>query len=218
MNTNEIRTGDVFSETPVYKLNRKLSNGNFQMIHQQTGKLVELTSQYVTDLLVTADQYDKEVVVGKEDKLWTDAQIKKDNIKGVNVGDVRVPGIRTIFENIGNEVFTVCFTKQPTTLSKTAFNNLVKGKVAEAIDKIESARRSKKSMKSAAENVIQDLIENPVLQTQPGEERVLRGYKLQFSSRDGKYRCFDCDINDSRFVNINTLCWIVVNNVKYILE
>lgn len=57
-----------------------------------------------------------------------------------------------------------------------------------------------------------------------GEERTLRGYKLQFSSRDGKYKCMDMDIIRSikdtgeRFVNINTISQLIYNGVKYVVE
>lgn len=57
-----------------------------------------------------------------------------------------------------------------------------------------------------------------------GEERVLRGFKLQFVSRDGKYRCLDMDIERTsketgeRLVNINTIEQLIYNGVQYIVK
>ena len=66
--------------------------------------------------------------------------------------------------------------------------------------------------------------ENPILSETPGEERILRGYKLQFTSRDGKYKCLDMDIKRTdketgeRLVNINTISQLIVNGTKYIVK
>lgn len=58
-----------------------------------------------------------------------------------------------------------------------------------------------------------------------GEDRVLRGYKMQFVSRDGKYKCLDMDIEKKnpkedgvRLVNINTIKQLIFNGVKYVVE
>ena len=70
---------------------------------------------------------------------------------------------------------------------------------------------------------INALIENPILSTEAGEERILRGFKIQWVSRDGRYDCVDMDIQGSyqskiRMVNILTLKWLVYNGVKYIVK
>lgn len=65
---------------------------------------------------------------------------------------------------------------------------------------------------------------NPITDVIKGEDRVLRGYKMQFVSRDGKYRCMDMDIEKSdketgeRLVNINTIKMLIYNGVKYVVE
>ena len=63
---------------------------------------------------------------------------------------------------------------------------------------------------------------NPIPKIVEGEDRVLRGYKIQFESRDGKYQCIDMDIEDSennvRLVNINTIKWLIIDNIKYIVQ
>lgn len=54
-----------------------------------------------------------------------------------------------------------------------------------------------------------ELINNPILPYEEGEDRVLRGYKIQF----------ECvDMADIRPVNINTIKWLIFNGVKYIVE
>lgn len=54
-----------------------------------------------------------------------------------------------------------------------------------------------------------------------GEDRVLRGFKIQFESRDGRYNCVDMDIEDNnniRPVNINTIKWLIIGGTKYVVE
>ena len=57
-----------------------------------------------------------------------------------------------------------------------------------------------------------------------GEDRVLRGYKIQFESRDGRYNCVDMDIQQTdkesgvRPVNINTIKYLIFDGVKYVVE
>lgn len=226
MNLNEIRKGDLFSESSVYTFIEKKGN-SYLFNHIASKQVVTLDSNYVEKLLTTADQYDDKAVVsvGKEDKHWTqvqiDAAVKKGELKAdhkVQVGDLRVKGIRTVFEEIGNEVFTCCFTKADKVLSKKAYDAKIAEMAKEATAKIEAAKASKKGVVNAATTVIEELLRNPVLQVEAGEERILRGYKQQFSSRDGKYMAMDIDKFESRSVNINTLLWVVVNNVKYIVE
>lgn len=66
--------------------------------------------------------------------------------------------------------------------------------------------------------------DNPVSEEIPGEERVLRGYKIQFSSRDGRYNCRDMDIEVTskeagiRPVNINTISELIYNGVRYVVK
>lgn len=65
---------------------------------------------------------------------------------------------------------------------------------------------------------------NPIKDFIEGEDRVLRGYKMQFVSRDGKYKCLDMDIERNskedgvRLVNINTIKQLIFNGVKYVVE
>ncbi|MCA9381731.1 hypothetical protein KC678_05675 [Candidatus Dojkabacteria bacterium] len=216
MNLKDIRKGDIFSESSVYVFQENVGN-QYKFKHLSSGQIVTLDNKYVENLLVTADQYDKTVTVGKEDKHWTEAQIKKESSKA-NVGDLKQEGIRTIFENIGNEVFTVCFQKADKPLTKKRRQELIDAQAQAVVDAVEAAKTSKKSMIEAAKTAAMEIANNPVLLNEPGEERILRGYKQQFSSRDGRYNCMDIDIMETRPVNINTLLWVVVNNVKYILE
>ena len=66
--------------------------------------------------------------------------------------------------------------------------------------------------------------DNPVQEVIEGEKRTLRGFKVQFNSRDGKYRCIDMDIERTeaetgeRLVNINTIESLVYQGVKYVVK
>ena len=75
-------------------------------------------------------------------------------------------------------------------------------------------------MVAYAEQEIEKLISNPI-STSIIEERILKGYKTQFKSINGLYDVIDLDITDGngkRQVNINTIKWLIFDDVKYIVE
>lgn len=227
---NEIEVGDVFSEESRYVVESK-TNTHTNFLHLESGKKVSLDNNYVTDLLKTADQFHKDVEVGREDKYWSQKQIDDAVTKGelkadtkLRPGDVRLKGIRTIWEDItGGQVFTVCFQKQNKELSNKAYNEKITTTAKEYADRILNAKSGKRSVSETAITIVQEILKNPVLQYEVGEDRILRGFKIEFSSRDGKYNCIDMDIQGSyeskvRPVNINTILWLVYDGVKYVVK
>lgn len=206
VNLKEIQIGDVFSEESHYVVT-KVTKDSVKFNHLESGREVKLSNEYVKNLLNTSDQYEKEVKVGKEDK--------KDG----------TPGIRSIFESIkSSEVFTVVFKKQGKAKTKKQLNEEKAAQREEAIALIDKAKKSKKSMAEAYKIALEMIQNNPILDTIEGEDRVLRGFKMQFVSRDGKYRCMDMDIKRTdketgeRLVNINTISVLVYNGVRYVVE
>lgn len=206
VNIKEIEVGDIFSEESHYIVN-KVAKDKVEFLHLESGKKVTLSNEYVANLLNTSDQYDNEVKVGKEDK--------KDG----------TPGIRTIFENIkSSEVFTVVFKKQDKPKTKKAVEAEKETQRNEAVAIIDKAKKAKKSMATAYKEALEFIQNNPIKDYIEGEERVLRGYKMQFVSRDGKYRCMDMDITRTdketgeRLVNINTISQLIYNGTKYIID
>lgn len=206
VNIKEIEVGDIFSEESHYVVN-KVVKDRIEFLHVESGKKVSLNNEYVANLLNTSDQYDNEVKVGKEDK--------KDG----------TPGIRTIFENIkSSEVFTVVFKKQDKPKTKKAIEAEKEAQRAEAVALIDKAKKAKKSMAVAYKEALEFIQNNPVKDYIEGENRILRGYKMQFVSRDGKYRCMDMDITRTdretgeRLVNINTISQLIYNGTKYIVN
>ena len=206
INLKEIQIGDVFSEESHYVVT-ELAKDSVKFNHLESGKEVQLSNDYVKNLLNTSDQYEKEIKVGKEDK--------KDG----------TPGIRSIFESIkSSEVFTVVFKKQGKAKTKKQLNEEKAAQREEAISLIDKAKKAKKSMAEAYKVALEMIQNNPILDTIEGEDRVLRGFKMQFVSRDGKYRCMDMDIKRTdketgeRLVNINTISVLVYNGVKYVVE
>ena len=203
---NSIKEGDVFSEESHYVvLNRTLSGINFRHIESDTD--VTIDNNYVKKLLRTADQYEETKEVTKEDK--------KDG----------TPGIRTIFESIhSGQVFTVTFKKQDTPKSTKKFKAEVDAVAEQLCEEIDKVKNSKKGVADWAKKTIYALMNNPISKVEEGELRTLRGFKLQFNSRDGKYRCLDMDIQRTaketgeRFVNINTITELIYNGVKYIVK
>lgn len=219
---NEIQPNDVMAEISHYRV-LSVGPNDVSFTHIESGQKVNLSHQYVSDLLHCAEQYHDEVKVGREDKYWTAKQVADATAKDANFsareGDVRVSGIRSIFEGIrSSDVFTVCFVKQDKVLSQKAYETLVQSRITEAVAKIEAAKNSKKSVTLAAEQELRDLVLNPILNYTPGEQRVLRGYKMQFVSRDGRYDCFDVDVNELRPVNINTIVYLIYKGIKYTVE
>lgn len=206
VNIKEIQVGDIFSEESHYVV-KEVKKNSVVFTHLESGKLVNLSNDYVHSMLNTSDQYDTEVKVTKEDK--------KDG----------TPGIRTIFESIkSSEVFTVVFKKQDKTKTKKQLESEKEAQRAEAVALIDKAKKQKKSMAVAYKEALEFIQNNPIKDYIEGEDRVLRGFKVQFVSRDGKYKCIDMDIEKTdretgeRLVNINTISQLVYNGVKYIVE
>lgn len=203
LQANKLKEGDVFSESSHYTLESKVGNDKFRLKHHQTGEHVVLDKYYVTKLLQSADQFNEVIKVGKEDK--------KDGVLG----------IRSIWENIhSHQVFTVCYKKQDKKLSGRTLAHLRDEQITTALNAIEKAQKDKKGVSEEARKQLIELQNNPILPVLEGEERVLRGYKIQFHSRDGKYDCVDMDLtgDNIRPVNINTIQWLIFNNVKYVVE
>lgn len=251
INLNEIEIGDVFSEESHYVFTGKSGN-IFQFKHLESGNTINLDEKYVTDLLTTADQYEKEVEVGKEDKYWTDKQIEIAMVKGelpidtkVRAGDVRVQGIRSIWAGIySSQVFTVSFNKQSKTVSAKALKEARDKQLADVLAKLNGPQpqpavtrgrgRPSKNIPGimsakdlynwnpiTIEQALRDIQENPILTETPGEERILRGYKSQFTSVNGVYDVIDMDIvvgMNQRAVNVNEINWLVIDTVKYIVK
>ena len=201
-----LREGSIISESSHYIVENILGS-TATLIHFESGQQVHISTAYLASYTNSADLYDNEVKVGKEDK--------KDGTLG----------IRSIWENIhSGQVFTVCFKKQDKPKSAKKFNAEVNEIVTRVCEEIDQVKSSKKGVAEWAKRTISALMTNPVSKYEEGEDRVLRGYKIQFSSRDGRYDCVDMDITRTdkesgiRPVNILTIKWLIYNGVKYVVE
>lgn len=168
---------------------------------------VVTSMSYLKNYTNSADLFETTVKVTKEDK--------KDGTLG----------IRSIWENIhSGQVFTVCFKKQDKPKSKRKLQEEIDAIVEQFSNSIDTVKNNKKGVANAAKNLITELANSPVLPYEEGEDRVLRGYKIQFESRDGRYDCVDMDITKTekdtgeRLVNINTISQLIYNGVKYTVE
>jgi hypothetical protein len=219
-----IEAGFVFSEESHYVF-LGLNGKAYEFKHLESGKVIQLDGHYVSELLTTADLYDEtaEVEVGVDDKFWTAKQLEDLKKKGEDIGelregDLKLKGIRSIWSDIHTtKVFSVCFDKKGKALTKKAFNAAKDKQIADALAKI-----------SAGDVTMQDAFkfvqENPINEIEKGEERVLRGYKVQFASTNGFYDVIDMDIEDPegkgknlRKVNINEIKWLVIDGIKYVV-
>lgn len=199
----QLKRGDVLSETSHYKV--EIINPQDVIVkHLESGDSVRLGKGYVAGYVDSADEVIEEVKVTKEDK--------KDGTKG----------IRSIFEGIHtSQVFTVCFKKQDKPKTQKALNAEIATLISDFSEEIDTIKKSKKGVADAAKKFAEKLIKNPILPYEEGEERVLRGFKIQFESRDGRYNCIDMDIegeNNIRPVNINTIKWLLIGGTKYVVE
>lgn len=217
VNIKDIQPGDLFCELSYFSV-VKVNPTSVTFKHLGTGTEVDLGNDYVSQLLTSADSYISEIRCGIEDKLWTAKQIAEAGRTDVQIGDVRVPGMKSIWDGIGSKVFRVSFIKKGKELSKTAYNKAVQAKLTEATFTLEKAKTSKKGVTTVALELLEDLIHNPIVSTVAGEERILRGWKLQHESLDGQYAVMDSDLLEKRVVNLNTIQWIIVDGVKYIKE
>lgn len=197
------KVGDVLSESSHYVVTG--IHGNDTVLkHQESGDSVHINKMYIEKYLESADEVINEVKVTKEDK--------KDGTSG----------IRSIFESIhGTQVFTVCFKKQDTPKSQKKLNAEIATLISDFSNEIDTIQKSKKGVADAAKRFAEELITHPILPYEEGEDRVLRGFKIQFESRDGRYNCVDMDIEDNnniRPVNINTIKWLIIGGTKYVVE
>ena len=200
----EIKKGDILSESSHYKV-KNILGSSIILEHFESKNEVSIDKEYLHNFCNTADSYITEIKVTKEDK--------KDGTLG----------IRSIWENIyNNKVFTVCFKKQDTKKSNKQFTTEVNALAEQMCKEIDQVKASKKGVADWAKKTLHALMSNPIPKIVEGEDRVLRGYKIQFESRDGKYQCIDMDIEDSennvRLVNINTIKWLIIDNIKYIVQ
>ena len=200
----EIKKGDILSESSHYRV-KNILGSSVILEHFESRNEVAIDKDYLHNFCNTADNYITEIKVTKEDK--------KDGTLG----------IRSIWENIYNsKVFTVCFKKQDTKKSNKQFTTEVNALAEQMCKEIDQVKASKKGVADWAKKTLHALMSNPIPKIVEGEDRVLRGYKIQFESRDGKYQCIDMDIenpeNNVRLVNINTIKWLIIDNIKYIVQ
>ena len=188
-----LKEGSIISESSHYIVENILGS-TATLIHFESGQQVQISTAYLASYTNSADLYDNEVKVGKEDK--------KDGTLG----------IRSIWENIhSGQVFTVCFKNQNKPKSQKKLNAEISSLIESFSNEIDNVKNNKKGVANCAKQLIEELVKNPILPYEEGEERVLRGYKIQFSSRDGRYDCVDMDITRTdkesgiRPVNINTI-------------
>ena len=203
---NQLKQGSIISESSHYIVNR-VSGSSAWLTHFESGEEVQIGMSYLKNYTNSADLFETTVKVTKEDK--------KDGTLG----------IRSIWENIhSGQVFTVCFKKQDKPKSKKKLQEEIDAIVEQFSNSIDTVKNNKKGVANAAKNLVTELVNNPVLPYEEGEDRVLRGYKIQFESRDGRYNCVDMDIQQTdkesgvRPVNINTIKYLIFDGVKYVVE
>lgn len=227
ININDIKAGDILSEASHYVVSEIPKNSKHMvLLHLESKKLVKIENQYIGDMMKGADQYIKTVKVGKDDKYWTAKQIEEAVAKNtlldnqVKIGDVRQEGIRTIWDKIDStQVFTVCFVKKDEVRPKKEIQAEIEARVALLIEKM--AKTPMSEINKVLTDTTTEQVYNPIKTVNAGEERILRGYKNEFKSLTGFYDCVDMDIvkgSNIRPVNINTIKWLVYDNVKYVLE
>lgn len=202
----ELKSGAVLSESSHYIV-KDILGSNVRLTHYESNSEVTIDLNYLKKYTNSADLFTRTEKITKEDK--RDGTL----------------GIRSIWENIhSGQVFTVCFKKQDKPKTKKRLNEEIDTLVSQFSEDIDKVKASKKGVADRAKELITKLVKEPILPYEEGEDRILRGYKIQFESRDGRYDCVDMDIvrtekeSGIRPVNILTIKWLIFNGVKYIVE
>ena len=202
----ELKSGAVLSESSHYIV-KDILGSNVRLTHYESNSEVTINLNYLKKYTNSADLFTRTEKVTKEDK--RDGTL----------------GIRSIWENIySGQVFTVCFKKQDKPKTKKRLNAEIDTLVSQFSEDIDKVKASKKGIADRAKELITKLVKEPILPYEEGEDRILRGYKIQFESRDGRYDCVDMDIvrtekeSGIRPVNILTIKWLIYDGVKYIVE
>ncbi len=220
INRTEVLVNHIFSELSHYTYKGvNPATGLNKLYHHGSGNTIEVDDRYLCDLMQSAEQYHNVVTVGLVDTYWTAKQVEDAIKNGVysksnapEVGSLKQKGIRTVFDEIkGQHVFTCMYMAQ----SKETVKELNERKRQQRDNLLGSIKTglSKSELLATVDNILEQAQNDPIVKTD--RERVLRGYKVQFTSHDGKYLCKDMDINEERPVNINTLQWLVYDGVKY---
>jgi hypothetical protein len=207
-----LNVGDCLSETSYYKVTSKSGNKTF-LVNLQNNKPVALDNNYIDSYCKTAETVTKEVIVTKEDTYYTANNV----IEGKRVGDLRQLGIRSIWNNIGAEVFTICYNKLPKAKTKKVLQAELDAQIEKSLAIIEKAQVQKKGVLEAAKRELHNLQSQPISNTVT-EERVLRGHKIQRTSLTGLYKVYDMVNEGERQINLPTVKWIIVDGVKYICK
>lgn len=206
VNINKIKKGDFLYEQSHYVVLDDAKQDKVALCHLESETSITISKSYIQNLLTSGDHYTKEVKVTKEDK--------KDGTLG----------IRSIWQNIYDQKpFTVCFKKQDSKKTVKSYNEEIDKQVQDALALIDKAKKNKKSMSDAYKEAVKFIQANPIKDTIEGEMRVLRGYKIQFSSNDGKYDVIDIDLpnddksNQIRQVNVNNISYLILDDIKYVV-
>lgn len=127
--------------------------------------------------------------------------------------------LQNLFHTIQpKDLFTVCFTKQEKMLSKKQIEDNKSKQLTDLTSKILKAKKDKKNVTNIALEALREAIDNPVLDYVDGEERVLKGFKINNELIGSCYRVFDFEKKDIRNVNPSSILWIIHNGIKYILK
>ena len=196
----QVKKGDALSEASHFIVEDIIGH-NLELRHIETDRSLLVEVDYAKGLMKSADYFDEEIEVTKADK--------KDG----------TPGIRTIWDNIhSQDVFTVCFKKKDKAKTKTQLKNEIDTAANTFLSEIATV-----GTRNAALELINHLVSNPILPYIEGEERILRGYKVQFDSVTGEYVCVDMDLvgkdkNVERLVNVNTISYLIYHGKKYVVK
>jgi len=221
---SDIQPGHNFSELSHYTFVERTPAGMNVFLRHGTNEYIEVSDQYVEEFMKTSDQYQTVQYVGKVDTFWTQNKIDKAIKDGIYtaetapaVDSLHKKGIRTIFEEIdGKHVFSCMFKAQ----SKETKAQLEARKAEQRALLMTQVRTglNKSELNDLVETLISKAQDDPIVKEE--RDRVLKGYKMQFKTTDGKYQCMDLTLDppEPRPVNINTLVWLVYDGVKSIVK
>jgi hypothetical protein len=160
---------------------------------------------------ISADIYNEVIQINKTSKYLEN-------------GNIEEIGLNDIFKNLGDEVFTVFFSKASKLKTKKQVQEEKEAQRAILKQKIEASIQTS-TLGEVADKIIKTCEENmqPIEETISGDPRKLRGIKLTKFSSDGMYDVLDFDQVDDgkpnynqRKVNLQNIMALISSGKLYI--
>lgn len=197
---NKIQKGTILSELAFYKVEKIIDSKN----PEDKGVIVTnmslgvdgifLNDKYVENMLTIADSYTKEEEL-------TQTELSELVVKYPRVA------------------MTVCFVKKDQNKKVADYNAEKKAKVDSIVKVLETTPLNQ--LEKEMTKIVDDLTNNPISKTVPGDLRVMKGYYESFKMNDlGRLPFYDLEEATivEKQIDPRTIKYVIVKGVKYNLK